>query len=160
MGLFSSSPPLDNEIQAFVSPLWTESEVGRRDYKAGLSKVADSQETIRSAMQPGEFLNLIVPCIANNTGYYGLCVVTSERLMQIKGRRVEKQFKKADLADVKQMAHPSGHFLVQLISRKAAPFAAFAGQQSPGGTKFWEGTIQSPISTEDLLDHLVMIAQS
>lgn len=161
MGFFSSPPPLNDAVGVFVSPFWTIQEVGKRDYNTGLSKLADAQDTIQSALRPGESLTVIVPCIAQNTGYEGLLVVTSDRIVHVKGRRIVREIAKSDLADVRQLATHMGHFLLQLVSRKAAPFEAFAFHSgSKAGINFWEGTIQVPIATNDLMEHLVLTAQS
>jgi hypothetical protein len=161
VALFSSPPPLAEDVKGAVSPFFFLDEVGRRDQKQGLAKLATSQEAITSALRSGEQLVVIVPCFAQNTGYDGLCVVTSERILHIKGRRVTKEMNRSDLADVIRMATPSGHFLLQFVSRAAAPFAPFAhgDLRNQGTMKFWTGTIQVALSTSELLEDLAAKAQ-
>ena len=159
MGLFSSPPPLRDEIKAAISPFLFV-DVQKKTQQDGLSKIAKSQEAILAALKPGEELIAIVPCYAGNTGYAGLAIATTERLLDLKGGRIRKEMSRSSLAAVKRMASPHGTFLLALISEKAAPFAEFArGDLRNKSTHlYWEGTIQVPMLTQSLMDDFIQKA--
>jgi hypothetical protein len=156
MGLFSSPPPLRDDIKAAISPFLFV-DVQKKTQQDGLSKIAKSQEAILAALKPGEELIAIVPCYAGNTGYAGLAIATSERLLDFKGSRIRKEMSRSSLAAVKRMASPHGTFLLALISEKAAPFVQFAGGdvRNKSTQLYWEGTIQVPMLTQSLMEDFI-----
>jgi len=157
MGLFSPPLPLRDEIKAAISPFLFLEDVSKKTQQDGQSKIAKSQEAILAALKPGEELIVIVPCYAGNTGYDGLAIATTERLLHFKGSRISKEMSRSSLADVDRMASPHGTFLLALISEKAAPFAQFAtGDLRNRSTQvYWEGTIQVPMLTRPLMEDFI-----
>jgi hypothetical protein len=160
MGLFSSPPPLCDELKGAISPYLFLEDVSKKTQQDGQSRIAKSQEALLATLKPGEEFIVIVPCYAGNTGYDGLAIATTERLLHFKGRRISQEMSRSSLADVKRMASPHGTFLLALISEKAAPFAQFAtGDLGNRSTKmYWEGTIQVPMLTQLLMDDFVQKA--
>jgi hypothetical protein len=160
MGLFSSPPALLDEVEAVVSPFLFEEAIGEKTQQGALARIAKSQDALLAALKPREELIVIVPCYAGNTGYGGLAVVTTERLLHFIGSRIVKEIPRTSLADVERMASPHGTFLLALISEKAAPFSQFAnGDLRNRSTKiYWEGTIQVPMLTQPLMDDFVQKA--
>jgi hypothetical protein len=157
MGLFSSPPPLRDEIKAAISPFLFADDVQKKSQQDGQSRIAKSQEAILSALKTGEELIAIVPCYAGNTGYYALAIATTKRLLDFKGGRIRKEMSRSSLADVKRMASPYGTFLLALISEKAAPFVQFAGgdPRNKSTHLYWEGTIQVPMLTQSLMEDFI-----
>jgi len=160
MGLFSSPPPLRDEIKAAISPFLFLEDVSKKTQQDGQAKIAKSQDAILASLKRGEELIVIIPCYAGNTGYDGLAIATTERLMRFKGNHIAKEMSRSSLADVKRMASPHGTFLLALISEKAAPFAQFArGDLRNKSTHlYWEGTIQVPMLTQSLMDDFIQKA--
>lgn len=158
MGLFSSPPALRDEVKAAISPFLFADNVHQKTQADGQLRVAKSQEALLGALKPGEEILVIVPCYAGNTGYAGLVISTTERLLEISGKHVYKEMARSSLADVKRMASPHGSFLLALISEKAAPVSDFA-QSDPRNNRsarvYWEGTIQVPILTQQMMNHFV-----
>lgn len=156
MGLFSAAPPLRDEMRGAITPfLYTDAP--DKDQKRCIDKIASMQDAIISTLNGGEELIVIVPCVANNTGWDGAVVATSERILHVKGGKIRKQMPRGDLADVKRLVSPNGHFIVQLISRSAAPYESFAGGdvRQKSTQLFHEGTIQVPIQGQNMMDDLL-----
>lgn len=156
MGLFSSPPPpLRNDVKAAITPFLFADDVREKTRADSQSKIAKSQETLLGALNANEKLAVIVPVY--DGGYAGLVVATTERLLELKGKRIAKQFSLSSLAAVERMTSPHGTFLLALISDEALPFAKFAlGEGRNRSTQlYWAGTIQAPILTKAMMDHFV-----
>lgn len=157
MGIFSTPPPLREDIKAAISPLFFSASVHEKTQKNGLERVAKSQEAILGALKPGEDITVIIPCYAGNTGYHGLAIATSERVLELTGKRISTEIPLAEIVDVKRMASPHGTFLLVLISDTAAPFAQFAhGDLSNRSTRtYWDNVMQVPMLTRDLMTDFI-----
>lgn len=156
MGLFSSSSPspaLNEDIEEALSPAYRADVVGKREYASGLSKVAKEQQGLVTALNPGEKLQVIVPCLGPGT-YEGLAVLTQRRVMEFKGS-IRKQMTLEHIADVEAKVHPRGFAIVSVKGLNYIPYSEH--MRKAAFDEYMRNYIQFSMSGVEVARHFVAL---
>lgn len=152
MPFFSAPQPLDTVMEDALSAAYREDVVGKREYRTGLGKLAHEQPALVAALQPGEKLQVVVPCFQGN--YQGLAVLTQRRVLYFKGK-IRNQMTLGHIADTTLLAHPGGFILVEIKGLNYRPYSS----QLPKAAldEYQRNYIQFSMSGAEVAQHFVAL---
>jgi hypothetical protein len=131
VGIFSSAPPppLNDVVEDALSAAFRVNVVGKKAYEIGVRKLADAQAALLASLEPGERLQVIVPCLKDHTYYQDLAVLTQKRVLRFK-KQIDQQMALGYVAGHHAGVHPNGYVLLEIKGRNYVPYSTGLGKKA------------------------------
>jgi hypothetical protein len=154
MGIFSSAEPsLSDVVNDALSPAFRLDVVGKKQYGAGLSKLAGEQAALLATLNPGERLQVIVPCF-RGPNYEGLAILTQNRVFHFK-KKMERQMALSHVADHDARVHSTGFVILEIKGRNYIPYSTSLSK--PAFEEFMRNSLSFYISGVETAQHFIAL---